>query len=238
MAYSDYSLQPPRSPTWFSKFSVRAQRLKDKWSGKPTDPFDDQVSVVSAPGSLPSPVSSALASDITPSPSSSTSSWSSISSLTKTAVTESTIGSTFTNSQVSRLPSIDPSPALSSPPALVKTSLKDYFLDRPLPTQRRISRQRSAESDISNNTIDPALTSLAQGAFTFFISSPSSHQHATLIQKLQGNLATTTPAIHPSLLQLTKDVLTYMHQSPPVSSELSQLKPKLDACVRIHLASP
>ncbi|KAI8070697.1 hypothetical protein BC940DRAFT_295351 [Gongronella butleri] len=273
MTYSDYSLyQAPSMPpaSWLTRFSVH--KFKRRWApgsnskgisaASPTtrDMDDaDHVSIVSAPGSLPSPISSAVVSEITPSPSTSTSSWSSIESIAKATVT--TTATALTSSTTHKLP-LTPTmttcddddnddasdsepddiilPALHAPRSNL---LQGYFLDRPLPTQRRrVAREwqqkQQKYQDRHPSTADPAhhdLNSLAESAFPYFIgSSAASDQHADLIHKIQGKLAYCATAMDPSLVQLAKDVLSYIHDYAPVAPELRRLEPKLDACVRIR----
>ncbi|ORZ05769.1 hypothetical protein BCR42DRAFT_427713 [Absidia repens] len=295
MVNSDYSIyQKPKS--WISRLSVRARGVISK-----SQQDDDQVSIFSAPGVLPSPASS-VASGIhtddedcsvfmTPSPSSSTSSISSM--IKKEQISESQNMQQLQNQQnrhtkdQKQNPLLPPSPTLTAydksfpttqpdcntlfPPTYSSTSQvlpplenNSYFSsDRPLPTKRRTpGRNRHSSIEINkttrdstflrNNNSNPsrhsvALEQLAQDTLTYFVdTSPESStmnaelcdkndNHATdLVEKLKSRLTSSSPSVHPSVLKLAQDVMAYMNETPPLTNECQQLKPKLEVCLLIH----
>ncbi|CAO3595311.1 unnamed protein product [Absidia cylindrospora] len=279
MVNSDYSIyQKPKS--WISRLSVRARGIISK-----TQQDDDQVSIFSAPGVLPSPassVTSGIPTDdedcsvfVTPSPSSSTSSIFSMKMKEQSPErnqNQSLPPSPTLTAYDKSFPTTQPDCDIFSSPTHLTTSSKvlpplennSYFSsDRPLPTKRRtpgrnrhsaieINKTSRDSTFLTNNNSNPsrhsvALEQLAQDTLTYFVdASPESStvnaelcdkndNHATdLVEKLKSRLISSSASVHPSILKLAQDVMAYMNETPPLTNECQQLKPKLEVCLLIH----
>lgn len=207
MVNSDYSIYQ-KSTAWIARFSFRA-----RGNTMTKDQQQDQASVLSAPGVLSSPESSgftsvgpmdsdAFSSLISPSPSTSTSSWTSILSTTKKD-DDLMDDEQEEYKQHPPNPSLPPSPTLTAcdhrtlePPTLLPLDATSYFANRPLPTQRR-QPGRNRHSAIESGLARPSSTSLHDG----------------------------TEPERPSLEKLAYDTLTYFVDAPSPSASSPLLQP-------------
>jgi hypothetical protein len=207
---------------------------------------------------------------ISPSPSISTSSWTSILSAKKDDDDLLLMDEQEEYNKHRSKTSLPPSPTLTAydhrtsttdTTTLVPLDATTYFANRPLPTQRRQpgrNRHSAIESGPSTlyDVAEPerhslVLEKLAYDTLTYFVDAPSPSasspllksspcQQASkecppseLVERLTSRL-TASSSVHPSVLKLAQDVLSFMNETPPLAPECQRLKPKLEVCVLIH----